>query len=201
MKVGVVSDIHGNAAALARAMELMGDVDELFCLGDSISQSRFSNETIGLLKKREAHTIHGNHEEIFYSHLGDRARAAAWIDPQLMGWLGAQPSRRELSLAGRKILLVHSTPWPSGGAYVMPHHADFARFGECSADFVLYGHTHHPVAQTAGGALVVNPGSTGQARYVDGALELSCAVLDLVTGEVRHIIFPEPDGGARTPGL
>jgi putative phosphoesterase len=191
VKVGLISDIHGNFTALSRALELMGDVDELFCLGDSINQYRFCNETVALLRGREAHVILGNHEEVFFSRLGERARAAAWIDRDLMDWLGSHPHRLDLTLAGRRVLLVHSTPWPSGGAYVLPHHADFARFGETSAEVVAYGHTHQPVAQRVGATLVLNPGSTGEARLVEGRLELSCAVLDLATDQVRHIAFPE----------
>src|SRR5262249_1125853 len=66
LKFGIVSDIHCNAAGLGRALELMGDVDELICLGDSIWEYRFSNEVAALLKDRGAHTILGNHEEVFF---------------------------------------------------------------------------------------------------------------------------------------
>ena len=191
MKIGIVSDVHGNAAALARAFDLMSDADEMLCLGDSISQYRFSNETVALLQARAAHVILGNHEEVFFGPQGERARAAPWIDHDLMRWLSEQPHRRELRLAGRDVLLVHSTPWPSGSAYVCPHHAEFARFGDAGADVVLYGHTHQPVAERVGGTLVVNPGSAGEARFVDGRLEFCCTVLDLATDEVRLITFPE----------
>ena len=44
MKLGIVSDIHCNAAGLRQALALMGDVDDLICLGDSIYEYRFSNE-------------------------------------------------------------------------------------------------------------------------------------------------------------
>jgi putative phosphoesterase len=206
MKLGLVSDIHCNAAALTRAIALMGEIDALLCLGDVIRQYRFCNETVAILKDHDAQVILGNHEAIFYGPHGERARAAPWIDPELMAWLGAQPHRRELRLAGREVLMVHSTPWPSGDAYVVPQTSEFRRFGETSADVVLYGHTHQPVAQRVKDTLVVNPGSTGEARLVDDRLELSCAVLDLTTGEVCQIAFPEPGRDAsRTaacaPGL
>ena len=50
MKVGIVSDIHCNAAGLAQALALMGDIDELICLGDSIYEYRFSNEVVRILR-------------------------------------------------------------------------------------------------------------------------------------------------------
>ena len=106
MKIGVVSDVHGNAKAMLKAFELMGEVDEMFCLGDCISQYRFSNEVVEILRERNVHTILGNHEEVFFSPLGERARAAAWIDQELMGWLGSQPHRKTLNLAGKELLLI-----------------------------------------------------------------------------------------------
>ena len=77
MKFGIVSDLHCNIAGLIRALELMGDVDEVLCLGDSIFEYRFSNEVVEMLRERAAHTILGNHEEVFLGPLGARARERA----------------------------------------------------------------------------------------------------------------------------
>lgn len=189
MKIGIVSDIHGNDAALARAFDLMGDVDELVCLGDSINQFRFSNEVVRRLRDRCAHVILGNHEEIFMGRGSERARAHSWIDRDLLDWLAQQPIRVEFERCGKNILLVHSTPWPSGSAYVTPHSPHFSRFGETSSDIVMYGHTHQKVATRVGGTLVINPGSTGEAYAGQNDLHMSCAVLDVVTEDVRHIDF------------
>ena len=51
MKVGIVSDIHCNARGLAIALDLLGEVDELLCLGDAIFEYQFSNEVVALLKE------------------------------------------------------------------------------------------------------------------------------------------------------
>jgi putative phosphoesterase len=192
VKVGIVSDIHCNAAGLRRAIELMGDVDELVCLGDSIWEYRFSNEVVALLREHAAHTILGNHEEGFFGPLGERARARADIDPALLDWLGNRPHRIELDCAGKRLLLVHSTPWEPRGAYIHPGDALLARFAEADADFVFYGHTHRQVVKRFGDVLVVNPGSAGDARDHGNGRQLSCAVLDTASEEVRIIDFPDP---------
>jgi len=192
LKFGIVSDIHCNAAGLRRALTLMGDIDELICLGDSIWEYRFSNEVAQLLAERDAHTILGNHEECFFGPLGERARARADNDPELMAWMEARPHRIELERGGKRLLLVHSTPWEPRGEYVLPQSARLARFGEADADFVLYGHTHRQVVQRFGRVLVVNPGSTGDARDHGNGRQLSCAVLDTVSEEVRVIDFADP---------
>ncbi len=65
MKLGIISDLHCNIDGLKQALDIMGSVDELLCLGDSIYEYRFSNEVVALLREREAHVNQGNHEEVF----------------------------------------------------------------------------------------------------------------------------------------
>jgi putative phosphoesterase len=195
VKVGIVSDIHCNAEGLAQALALMGDVDELICLGDSIYEYRFSNEVVGLLRDRDARVIVGNHEEYFFGPQGARARARDGIDPELAEWLATRPHRQELSLGGKRLLLVHSTPWEPRGSYVMPTSSALERFGEADADIVLYGHTHRQLVRRIGRVLVVNPGSAGEGRDPRNGGQLSCAVLDTVTEEVVVRDFPAPPAG------
>ena len=192
LKFGIVSDIHCNAAGLRRAIDLMGDIDELICLGDSIWEYRFSNEVAALLKERQAHTILGNHEEGFFGPLGERARSRPDNDAELMDWFAARPLRIELEREGKRLLLIHSTPWEPRGAYIHPNSPELARFAETDADFVLYGHTHCQVVKRFGRALVINPGSTGDARDHGNGRQLSCAVLDTASEEVRIIDYPDP---------
>ena len=146
MRLGVVSDLHCNIAGLEKAAALMGPVDDLLCLGDSIYEYRFSNEVAAFLRDRGAKTILGNHEEVFFGPGGARARQAEWIDPGLMTWLGSLPRQRRLDYGGKTLLMVHSTAWEPCGAYIYPHSREFRRFGEVDARFVLYGHTHMQVA-------------------------------------------------------
>ena len=192
MRVGIVSDIHCNAAGLLEALRLMGDVDEVFCLGDSIWEYRFSNDVAQILKDRAAQVILGNHEEGFFGPHGARARARDGIDPDLLDWLANRPHRVEIETGGKTLLLVHSTPWEPRGAYVYPETSDLARFGEADADFVLYGHTHQQLVRRFGRVLVVNPGSAGDGRDARNGRLLSCAVLDTASEEARIIDFADP---------
>lgn len=191
MRIGIVSDLHCNHRGLLRALEIIGDVDELFCLGDSIYEYRFSNEVVRTLKDRGAQVILGNHEEGFLGPQGGRARQPEWIDRELLDWLAARPQRIELPVAGRKLLAVHSTPWEPRGGYVYPHSSLLERFAEAEADFVLYGHTHHQLVRRVGRVLVINPGSAGEARDSGNARQLSCAVLDTVSEEVVVTDYPD----------
>ena len=100
-----------------------------------------------------------------------------------------------LELDGKRLLLVHSTPWEPRGEYVHPHSAKLDRFAEADADIVLYGHTHCQVVKRIGGVLVINPGSAGDARDSRNDRQLSCAVLDVVSEEVRLIDYQDPRYG------
>jgi putative phosphoesterase len=190
VRIGIVSDLHCNAEGLSRALDIIGDTDELICLGDSIYEYRFSNEVIAMLRTRGAKVILGNHEEVFFGLHGSRARAAQWIDRPLFGWLAERPHRLELDCSGKKLLAVHSTPWEPRGAYVYPHSGELAQFAEADADFVLYGHTHHQLVRRIGRVLVINPGSAGEARDPTNGRRLSCAVLDTASEEVVVTDFP-----------
>src|ERR1700749_4661684 len=86
VKLGIVSDLHCNIDGLDRALEIMGPIDALLCLGDSIYEYSFSNEVIGRLRALDALTILGNHEEVFLGAAGARARSRPEIDRSLLGW-------------------------------------------------------------------------------------------------------------------
>jgi putative phosphoesterase len=190
VKLGIVSDLHCNIDGLDRALELMGPIDALLCLGDSIHQYRFSNAVIGRLRELDALAILGNHEETFLGPDGGPARAGAEIDRALLEWLAERPDRHELRIDGKRILMVHSTPWEPRGSYVLPECPELRRFGEADADIVLYGHTHRQVVRRVGRVLVVNPGSAGVGRDQRNGGQLSCAVLDTASEEVVVRDFP-----------
>ncbi|NLR72986.1 metallophosphoesterase family protein [Novosphingobium sp. ERN07] len=174
MKLGIVSDIHGQPRVLERALAAMAPFDRLVCLGDAVSQTRFCAETVGLLHAHDPLAILGNHEQLLFS--GPAAPSGDLAD-----WLATRPSTIETTLAGRCLHIVHSTPWDSGHAYIPGHHRDFHRFAVPGADLVLYGHTHQPLVRWLGDVLVVNPGSVGEGRPTADGFVRSCAVVDLAT--------------------
>ncbi len=50
MKLGILSDLHCNERGLMRVLALIGDVDALLCIGDSIYDFRFSNAVVRRLR-------------------------------------------------------------------------------------------------------------------------------------------------------
>jgi predicted phosphodiesterase len=123
VKLGIVSDIHCNIAGLREALTVMGPIDELLCLGDSIDRNRFSNDVVGLLKDLDARIILGNHDEAF---LAEKSNPDG-TDQELVAFLAEQPHRRMLTYGRKKVLMIHSTPWEPRGEYIFPHNEKLAR--------------------------------------------------------------------------
>jgi len=192
VRLGIVSDIHCNIAGLREALAVMGPIDELLCLGDSIDRNRFSNEVVALLKDLGAHIILGNHDEAFFAEHGPGTADREDVHSHLAAFLAAQPLRRMLTYGRKKVLMIHSTPWEPRDAYIFPHNEKLALFAESGADYVLYGHTHAHVVSRFGGVLVVNPGTAGEGRDSSDGRHLSCAVLDTVADEARVIHYTDP---------
>jgi putative phosphoesterase len=185
MRLGIVSDIHCNAAALELAVARMGDVDELLCAGDAFYEYRFSNEVIGLLQSYGARYVLGNHENVLLDHRGVRAREAPSVDQAKVAWVAQQPLSIEVDVGGgKKLLMVHASPLEPYTQYVWPKSPELARLAEVDADYIVLGHTHTQMVERAGRALVINPGSTGEARDHANGRRLSYAVLDTASGEV-----------------
>lgn len=184
MRLGIVSDIHCNAAGLRQAIERMGQVDELLCAGDSIFEYRFSNEVVELLRERGARVILGNHELVFYGPAGGRARSSPVIRKDNLDYLAAQPLRIEVEVGGKRLLMVHGSPFEPYDTYLYPNSPLLGRLAEVDADYVVLGHTHHQMLRRIGRALVINPGSTGDGRDESNGRALSYAVLDTTSDEV-----------------
>ena len=212
MKIGIVADVHCNIEGLRRALELMGPVDELVCAGDAVYQFRFSNEVIAALRERGARYILGNHERVLLSAWGERIRSRPEVRRDLLAYMAEQPYHLETRVNGRKLVIVHGSPFDPHDEYLYPNSPGLRKLAQIDADYILLGHTHYHLAERIGRALVVNPGSAGEPRDHRNGFRLSCAVLDTETDEVvfHHFddptrpridpsIVPQPGRGATTP--
>ena len=111
MRLGLISDVHCNAAALDIALERMGgQVDEVLCAGDAIFQFRFSNAVIRMRRDVGARAVLGNHDDVVPGPQGQRARSHPDMDPELLRRLGRQPRRIDTVLGGKELTMFHATP-------------------------------------------------------------------------------------------
>lgn len=184
MRIGIVSDVHGNVDGLALAIERMGDVDELLCAGDIVEEYRFTNEVLELLADRGARCVQGNHDMGLLSAHGQRAREASHVRPELVSYLGEQPLTVDVTVDGKRLIMTHASPCEPHSQYVFSHSPELKRLADVEADYIVLGHTHAQMVERVGRPLVINPGSVGQARDHSNGRQLSYAVLDTTTDEV-----------------
>ena len=69
---GILGDIHGNAEALAAALERLEacGVEDLLCVGDLVGYNADGDECVAMLRSRGARCIAGNHDLIGTGLLG-----------------------------------------------------------------------------------------------------------------------------------
>jgi putative phosphoesterase len=188
-----MSDVHCNAVAMSQALdELSGTVDEVLLAGDAVLQYRFSNEVIELVRDHGLTYVAGNHELTLLSDDGVRARTAPHVRASNLEFMAAAPKQRDLRYSGKRLLMVHASPFAPFNEYLYPGSPQLARCAEVDADIVVLGHTHVPMATRVGTTLVVNPGSLGQGGEPGQPGMVSYAILDTDSEEVTIRRFPNP---------
>jgi len=176
MRLAVVSDIHGNLAALEAVVRdfRTRDVDAVVNLGDSVSGPLLPLETAQCLMAQDWPTIAGNHERQMLTQGPDQwgpsdAYAHGQLTARELEWMAALPATLPFS---PEVFLCHGTPDSDLDSFLETLEPDRlraasaeeveARLGAAVAPVLLCGHTHVPRAvRSRSGQLIVNPGSVG----------------------------------------
>ncbi|HPF69092.1 MAG TPA: metallophosphoesterase family protein [Candidatus Krumholzibacteria bacterium] len=193
-RVAILSDIHSNLQALrtvlARAEQL--DCDTILCLGDIVGYGARPSECLELMRSLDAVCVQGNHDALVSDSsqdLGFNPRSLAAVahnrrllTAEQLAWLGALPTRRELTDG---TVLSHGSP-DDRDRYLLAG-IDLDREVEeqerrHGPGLTFFGHTHLPVCHQGGELrpqgpgtielapsrrVLVNPGSVGQPRDGD----------------------------------
>jgi putative phosphoesterase len=193
VKIGVLSDIHGNADALAAVLKAVSGlgIRKLLCAGDYVGYYYEPDTCLRLLGDHDVESVRGNHEDMLAALVeqpslapGVRQRYGSGLSEAVrrltaseLAALAALPHSRRVEAAGRTILLCHGSPWDPND-YLYPDAPDdvLDRCASEGADYVVVGHTHCQFAKRIGSTLILNPGSVGQPR--DRRPGAAWAVLD-----------------------
>lgn len=215
MRIALLSDIHGNLAALEAVVADMAGrgVDQVVNLGDSLSGPLLPLETARFLMQQNWLHLAGNHERQILEaavRSGNAGRsdqyALAALTQRELDWLRSLPSSAALP---NGVLLCHGTP--HSDCITLLQTAERAaspeeiedRLGAVTADVIACGHSH--VARSVrslGGILLVNPGSVGQPAYADdypyphkieaGSPDARYAILERCHGGWRAALISVP---------
>jgi putative phosphoesterase len=177
MRLAIVSDIHGNLAALEAVVADIKrrDVDHVVNLGDSLSGPLMPGETARFLMAQDWTHLAGNHERQILelnaqSGPGDKF-AHAQLGAAELAWIAGL---RPVLQYSDDILFCHGSPRSDVTALLetaerAASREDIAeRLGETECTLIACGHSHVARSvRTASGQLIVNPGSVGQPAYAD----------------------------------
>jgi predicted phosphodiesterase len=172
MRVAVVSDVHGNIAALEAVLadlQARGPFDRILYGGDAAFGGPRPREAVERLMEAAYPAVIGNTDEmVAASPDGAVGAVSAWartrLTPEQVEWLRALPRQQRVEPpGGPPLVLVHATPWsttdmiePSSPA------ATVARaFEQAGTKTLVYGHIHRAYIREAAGGLIVNAGSVG----------------------------------------
>jgi len=181
MKIGLLGDIHGNAAALEAVLAAATSeaVETLLITGDLVGYYFEPAEVLKQLRGWNKYIVRGNHEDMLTAALADDAClpqieksygsglrvALETLDRGQLLELSRLPHPLSLEFDGMRILLAHGAPFDND-CYVYPD-AEPALLQRCATadhDMVVMGHTHYPLDSTVGATRLINPGSVGQPR-------------------------------------
>jgi len=187
MKFAVLTDVHGNAAALSAVLEeidRMGDVERIYCLGDLIGIGPEHNEVLELVTKRhDMRTVSGNHDEAVlalihgekypesYLHAKEHHQwVADTLDPEYVPWLEALPRTLREPFSDSEAYFTHYAyrdeealigNEPLASAVDGTEESLPRLFEGEKASLICFGH-HHPVQHIEGeGVTYLNPGALG----------------------------------------
>jgi diadenosine tetraphosphatase ApaH/serine/threonine PP2A family protein phosphatase len=151
MRILVISDIHGNLAALDAVLnDSRDDWDRVYCLGDITGYGPDPGECIKKTSECASVILGGNHdraasEVLTLADFADHARRAMkWIRARLSAGDKAWLARLPLTKTAGEILLSHGSPEDPLWGYIFSRQDAVRAFASFSENICFFGHTHLP---------------------------------------------------------
>lgn len=198
MKIGIFSDVHGNLEALHSCLSFFASkgIKRIFFLGDAVGYLPFGAEVVKVLIDKKIPALLGNHEAMLLGQLPIDSKkdnivkistVRTKIDSEHIKQISSWKPFREIQFDGKKVLLVHGSPWDPLNGYIYSS-TDLSNFMNLPYHAVFMGHTHQPFSRKIKTTLVVNVGSCGLPR--DQGNLSSCAIFDTKKGRAEIFRFP-----------
>ncbi len=165
IRIGVISDTHGQLSSIDRCVSHAGPVDGWFHLGDYASDAKHLMRLTG----KPVYCVLGNCDSFSFVEGEDLQFPA----PQKR--IG---SACVVTAEGARIFLTHGHRYGVDlGGYNLSYRAE-----ELGCAAALFGHTHRGELSAFGKVLILNPGSPSRPR---GGAKQSFAILEIERGDVN----------------
>ena len=152
MKIGVISDTHGNINAFRRALELFDGADMIIHAGDVLYHPPRLGCGDGYDIPAFVETL--NNLEI------PVVIAQGNCDPQVYEELLEMPAQSQYAYVSRENLRI-----VANHGHLLTRDAMIELGKRYRADYFISGHTHVPVLEDVGGLVLMNPGSPAIPKY------------------------------------
>ncbi|MDD3726517.1 MAG: metallophosphoesterase family protein [Candidatus Ratteibacteria bacterium] len=150
MRIGIISDVHGNLEALISSLLFLKDrTDFLVVLGDVVGYGPDPEECIGIIKTKANLILKGNHEEGIitgnYTAFKDVARISLlWTEKTLSSDSLATIKKFKETEEMENILFVHASISKPLFKYILSEKDAEEEFGLLNKKVCFIGHTHLP---------------------------------------------------------
>ncbi len=154
MKIGIISDIHGDYDALEKVLQRFDNdhqVGLILCAGDLVGRGPHPEKVVDLIRNRQIVTVRGNHDEWFY---GLSSASSTYMKSLPLDWQG--------EYEGRAIFMCHGKPGNNIWGLYRDHVSDTLlnmMLESLDVDVLVTGHTHMPMWIQVERGCVINPGS------------------------------------------
>ena len=199
MKLGLISDVHGDPVALELAwahLTVLG-ADRIVCAGDVVGYGPFPDRAAAFLAEHGIASVRGNHDRWALERGPGAADPFGGGTPsaETLEFVAALPFDLAVSWENRVGVVVHGSPRDDMEFVTRKDHPPRVLtewLTTLDADFLVVGHTHEPMWYRApSGRLVVNPGSVISAPRV--TTSRTFALLDLA---MLAVTFHDVETGA-----
>jgi putative phosphoesterase len=217
MKLLILSDIHGNWAALQSVLDSEADFDEILCLGDLVDYGPEPAACVAcaMQERGKSFFIQGNHDwgvalkmdprsSPPFRHLTacTQAFSIEALSEEMLHFLRTLKPIDTFEMFDKRCVACHAAPSDPLFRYLRTAEKDLADEvrDAGSPDFLFCGHTHWPLLKRIGSTTIVNPGSVGQPK--DGDTRAPYAVWEDGKIELRRVAYPieaTVQAHARTP--
>jgi putative phosphoesterase len=177
-RIALLSDVHGNATALAAVLEeVVGiDLDVIVCLGDIAAGGPQPREVVARLRDLRCPTVRGNADGWLIDglppgtssetrRLSDIVKwARERLGPGEREYLASLPATARISCGQTSVLCFHGSPRSETErllATTPESEIEEALVDAQPAKVLAGGHTHLQLFRRVGDRVLVNPGSVG----------------------------------------
>ena len=201
MKLGLISDIHGDLVALELAwahLTVMG-ADRIACAGDLVGYGPHPDKVVAFLLEHGIDSVRGNHDR-WAIERGSGVPGVpgtfggAMPSGETVEALKLLPEHRLVEGPSKVGVIVHGSPGDDMDFVTRRTHPPELLdrwLEEMGANFLVVGHTHKPMLYRSEHGLVINPGSVISAPVV--STSRTFALLDW---ETMAVTFHDVEGGA-----